>query len=186
MASRLQRLWLLAAAACLALSAQAREWTSEADRSRLDFTFRFDGEDLRGEFRRFDVTWSESADAGHRLEVRVDVTSADLFSRELNEGVGDSEWFDHSRFPLARYLSESISETAEGQFEVSGELELKGLTHPLRLKLAWEALEPGARISGSVEIDRSEYGIGSGEWAEDDVVGRTVQVEFDVRLVRRD
>jgi polyisoprenoid-binding protein YceI len=181
----------LALLLCLALisdAVRAERWQSEAGASSLRFTTRFEGAEAPGAFRRFEVhlDFGEAGPGDESLRVDVDITSMDLFSADLNEGAADPEWFDIAAYPAARFESHDIQQLSASDFVVSGNLQLKGFDRPVRLPFTWESTGRNASMRGSVILQRGDFGIGSGQWAEETAIAQDVRVEFDVSLTRQD
>lgn len=170
--------WLLSAAAV------AAPWHSVPQESELRFVARVEGDEANGAFRRFSVALDPAAlESGlAQLSVRIDVTSADMSSAELNEAIADPEWFDFAGFPSARFHSDRIEALGPGRFRASGELQFKCGTRPVEVTFEWRRSETRAHMSGALELRRGDFCIGSGAWAEDGSVGQAVRVEFDVTL----
>lgn len=182
---------LLALTLCAVLAAGnacAESWQSVPADSTLRFITRFDGSETPGEFHRFMVRLTLGASGGSKasLDVVIDVTSADMFSGELNEGLVEPAWFHVDRYPRARYSSDEIEQRKQGKYTASGLLELKGVQRPVEVPFQWRREENRGRLQGSLVLHRSHFEIGSGEWAEDDAIGDEVRVEFDVAMVPKD
>ncbi len=66
-------------------------------------------------------------------------------------------------------------------YYVDGTLELRGKTMPATMNFQLQlADDKNAVATGYVTIKRSDYGVGQGDWAKDDVVKNEVRVEFRV------
>ncbi|GIX30761.1 MAG: hypothetical protein KatS3mg124_1233 [Porticoccaceae bacterium] len=122
--------------------------------------------------------------AGGRLFVRVHIASLFLDSAELEEGAKSAEWFDAARFPLAEFRSAEIRRLAPGHYQARGRLRLKGVERPLLLPFTWRASGEGAVLAGTARIDRTAFGIGSGEWAGGDLIAREVVVRYRAVFAR--
>lgn len=156
----------------------AEEWTSASDGS-LEFEARFEGEPLPGEFREFQVTYSENA-----LSVTVKLATSDMGDDEMNAILHDPVWLAVGDFGEARYSSTDIRCDNDGDCVSVGELRLKGVSRELAVPFSWSTDGDGARLWGDVELDRTDYDVGSGEWATDESFDLDVDVRFDIRLTR--
>lgn len=159
-------------------------WYSVADHSELHFIANFEGAPAPGEFHRFSVCMDfdpEQLRAG-RLEVRVDITSADMASADVNEAIAGPEWFDFVQFPQAHFLSEEIAGDGDAMFVAHGRLTLKGMERDIDVPFSWQSEGAARYIKGELTLERSDFNIGSGEWSEDDAIGFDVTVRFEVKL----
>jgi len=177
----------LAAALLPALAlnnASAADWKMEPASSRLEFTATFEKTPAPGVFRRFDVKLDlepDKPDTG-RLDVTIDVASADMSSADINKAIAGVEWFDFARFARAEFHSSEIRRTEGGDYTARGTLSLKGVQQPLEVPFSFRESGGGANMEGSLVLKRGVFGIGTGEWTATDVIGADVTVVFRVRL----
>jgi len=169
----------------LALPATADEWRS-TDGGSLTFEVAFEGAPLRGEFRRFDVALSfDPADPGSsRLRVTVDLTAADMGDPDMNDVLFDTAWLHVARFGESRFVSDAISASAPGEYIAQGMLELKGTMQPVAVPFTWVAADDTATMTGKLVLKRTDFDVGTGEWATGDTIGIDVSLAFEVRLRR--
>ncbi|RMD69929.1 MAG: hypothetical protein D6819_05590, partial [Gammaproteobacteria bacterium] len=153
------------------------DWRMIPEKSRLEFYPTWEGQPVKGIFHRFQVflDFDPSHPERGRLRVVVDVTSADLGSEDVNEAIAGPEWFDFAHFPKAVFEAQRIRKKGEG-YVAEGRLTLKGVTRPVSVPFTWE----DGRMRGRVVLWRTDFGIGSGEWAQDATIGFEVEVRFDV------
>jgi len=173
-------LWLLFAG----LPADATEWAMDAESSHLQFVVTYTGQETPGVFRRFDtrLDFDPANPATGRLDVIVDITSADMDSADINDAIAAVDWFDFAGFPEARFTSSSISITDQNRYEAVGHLQLKGIDKEIVVPFRWVKNDTGAVLDGELVLDRSDYSIGTGEWATGDPIGLEVRLRFSVLL----
>ena len=180
---------LLTALAALLAScgAAAEAWRSVAEDSALTFIPRYEDTALPSRFERFEVrlNFDPQRPAEGRLAVTVAVASADMQDAQLNSEIQAPGWFGVSLYPDAVFESSDIARSGEG-FVAAGTLSLKGVQRPVRVPFRWQEAPGGARMRGALELDRSDFGIGGGEWAADGPIAHAVGVQFDVTLERAD
>lgn len=181
---RREVLWL----SCLLIACippvDAGQWRSIPVDSRLRFSVTNEGQAVRGEFQRFEVRlWLDPVrPADGRLEVSVDLTSADMGSADVNEGIREPEWLNTARYQRAVFRSEEIRREDAERFVAHGSLRLKGREGALEVPFRWHENGDTAQMSGESTIRRTRFGIGTGEWAEGAVIGLDVVVSFQVQL----
>jgi polyisoprenoid-binding protein YceI len=181
-----QYLALLALVMTASPLAHSTEWTLIPEESRLIFRPTWEGVAFEGEFRRFhaNLDFDSQALESARINVSVDVTSADAGGDDLNEGMALPEWFDFARYPQAVYRAEQIRATADG-YVANGTLELKGTVRDLSLPFTWERSGDEGRFEARLTLNRTDWGIGSGEWAGDDGIGLAVELDVQATFRRR-
>ncbi len=180
------RLLLILASAMLATTAAAGEWRSTKG-SRLSFEATIENDPLPGEFKAFDVTLDfdpDNLDAA-RLVVTVDLTAADLDDDEMNEILFDVGWFHTNKHKEAIFTSAEIVTSGDG-YEARGTLDLKGRKSEVIVPFRWHPDGGRAVMTGRATIDRSQFRVGSGEWAGDDAVRHAVELAFKVALEAAD
>lgn len=52
------------------------------------------------------------------------------------------------------------------------------------MPFAWTGTADAATMEGGLTVRRSDFGIGTGEWARTDVIGAEVKLRFKLRLRR--
>ena len=169
----------------LAGAAGAAEWRLDSTASRLEFQAYYQGDPVPGRFREFDaqLVFDPEQPAQGRLEVTVALASFDMGSREIHDAVRTPEWLDLGRFAQARFTSTDIRRLAGARYVAHGTLRLKGAARVVEVPFEWQPAGSGARLRGELTLDRGAFGIGTGEWADGDTIGREIRVRYDVRLV---
>jgi polyisoprenoid-binding protein YceI len=173
---------LLLAGTCHA--ARAADWRMDSAGSSLEFVATFEKTPAPGIFRSFDtrLRLDPGKPAENRLDVAVNVTSADMNSADINNGIRGPEWFDFARFPKAEFHSTEIRRTDAKRYLARGTLSLKGVQQPVDVPFVWSDTGDAAIMEGELTLGRLLFGIGTGEWAATNVIGADVKVKFRVRL----
>jgi len=83
--------------------------------------------------------------------------------------------------PIARYRAERFEPSAEG-FVAHGELSLRGKTNPVDLRFTWAGDPSESVLDGEASLQRLDFNVGGGEWAEDETIGKTVIVRTHLVL----
>lgn len=162
-------------------SLQAEEWVLQD--GTLTIAARYEGQPVPAVFHRFAVSFDD-APATRRLHVEVDVTSIDFDSGDINDAVVGKDWFDTSQYPRARFTSERVESTGDGQFRAVGKLELKGIQRTVEVPFQWVVEESHRYLRGKLQLQRNDFRIGTGEWVNATEIGQEVDIRFDVRLQR--
>jgi len=177
------RRWRLAVL-CIALSPAAPAQSVDPSHSELVFVTRMMGVPVQGRFTRWDATLQfdpRHAQAG-RVALRIDIASATFVASEVSAEARRAVWFDAAQFPQAAFDSASIKPLGGGRFEMSGRLTLKGRERDLVIPVNLAQTGSTGRASGSFTLQRLDFGIGTGEWADASLVEHEVQVRFQIAL----
>jgi polyisoprenoid-binding protein YceI len=184
MEARMKAAWVLAFAVLASGQACAAEWKMDPAPSRLEFIATFEKTAAPGVFKEFDARLRfdpDKPEAG-KLDVSVKVTSADMKSGDVNRAIRGPEWFDFGRFPQAEFHAEDIRRVAPGRYLARGTLSLKGMKKELEVPFTWQESGNAATMEGELNVERLQFGIGTGEWANGNTIGLGVRVKFNVRL----
>ena len=155
--------------------ALAADWAMDAAGSRLEFVATFERAAVPGVFKEFDARLRFEPDkpAGGSLDVTVRVTSVDMNIADVNKEIRGKDWFDYGGFPQAEFRSTDLRRAEGNRYVARGTLTLKGVKQPIEVPFSWGAAADGATMEGELTVKRGAFGIGAGEWAASDVIGRT-------------
>lgn len=182
----LRRMLFLMVLIAFATPLLAADWRMDAAASRLEFVATFEKNPTPGVFKAFDVkaSFDPEKPAGGRLDVEIQVTSADMSIREVNAAIRGPEWFDFARFPRAEFHSTDVRAVSAGRYLARGTLTLKGVQRPVEVPFTWSGSVNAATLEGELSVPRGAFNIGTGEWVATDVIGPDVKIRFKVALFR--
>lgn len=172
--------------ACCAFNSicfSAEQWTALPSDEAIQFTASYDDIEFNGIFREF--TSSAIIDP-HNIDssfIRstVDVTSIDTQSHDRDQALAESDWFFFSRFPDASFSSTKLSHVKANRYQVTGILKIRDQEKQISFPLDWQVLDNGhARAIAQFELDRRDFNIGIGDWAEDETIGFNVKVNISI------
>lgn len=177
-------LLLIVAGLGVASAAMAVQWRMIPEQSQLEYVATYEGQRAPGEFREFqtDLKFDPQAPESGRLEVTVNLASADMYSSDVNDAIREQEWLNVDRVGPATFISDQITSRGNGRFLAVGTLQLKGVSRPLEVPFTWQAQGATAYMEGALTVDRTDFNIGTGEWASPTPIGVKVEVKFRVVL----
>ncbi len=153
--------------------------------SEIGFTVTQMGVDVRGHFRRFDarIQLDPARPENGSAEIAVDVSSISTGEPDADNEALTQAWLNVADFPKARFKSSSLRALGGDRYEVKGLLTLKGKPRELVIPFTLKPQPDGSHIaSGEFKLRRTDFGIGGGEWNEDDLVANEVPVHFRLSL----
>jgi polyisoprenoid-binding protein YceI len=181
---------LTALAAPAALAQQAPEWTVDPDQSRVGFIAQQSGNDVPGEFERFQTTIRFDRDnlEGSSVDVRIDIESVATGSMDRDQTIKSPNLFHAEEYPNARFQADSFRHDGGDTYIAEGELTMRGTTHPIELPFELEVSEEGDTLTavadGEVTVKRLRWGIGQGQWQDTSMVPNEVVIEIDIHATR--
>ncbi|MBK7234949.1 MAG: YceI family protein [Sterolibacteriaceae bacterium] len=152
----------------------------QIDQSRVAFVSKQMGVPIDGEFRKFSAQLSfdpAKPEAG-RARIDIDMASIDAGSAEANEEVVGKNWFNARQFPTAGFVSTGVRPLGGGKFEVAGTLTIRDKTREVLAPFTMTTQAATVQFDGSFVINRADFGIGQGVWADFDTVANEVQINF--------
>ncbi len=173
--------------ACCLLSAvlcTAADWTPVADASSLGFKSSYEGEAFEGRFQKFDavIAFDPAKLDGSRFEVTIPLSGADTQNPERDETLKGSEFFDAAgKQPQAKYSASKFRALGGDRYVAEGTLSLRGVSKPVPLEFTWTA---GAQpvLEGKATVNRLDFGVGGGDWADTELIPNAVQVTTKLTL----
>jgi len=99
----------------------------------------------------------------------------------------DKDLFDSAKYPTARFVTSAFTRKAAGQYEATGKLTIRDVTHEIHLPFTFQTAQEGGKavawLKGGVTVNRLDYGVGQGDWKDTSVVANEVRVKFELRLL---
>ena len=103
-----------------------------------------------------------------------------------NEHLRGERWLDAAQFQTIEFRSTSVQRTGENSADVTGDLTLHGLTHPVTLAVTLNKLgpnpatqAPAAGFSATAVLSRAQFGITAAE----NLIGDEVRITIEVLSV---
>lgn len=177
---------VFAAALLAAAPALAQTWTLQPGASTLGFVAQLQGVPVNGTFERFDaaITLDPAAPQAGSVSITVDIASARTDNDQANQAIATADWFAADQFGQAVFASDSIT-GADGQYVAEGTLTIRDQAQPVTLPFTLNVEGTEARAAGTLQLDRTAFGIGQGAWAGPSPVAHEVEVSFDIAATAR-
>lgn len=169
---------LLALLMAMPVCADAAPLLREA--SRLDFVSKQMGAPVRGSFNRFDgdIVVNEKNPGNSRAAVTIHMDGIDAGSDDANVEVRRKPWFDVKNHPRAEFVSTSVTPMGNNQFRVAGKVTIKGVTRDVAVPISARKEKDGWWFEGRFTLNRLDFNIGEGAWADVSTVANAVEVSF--------
>ena len=132
--------------------------------------------ELRAPEFSFDPAEPEAA----KVVIEVALSSIDAGYEEANSELEKDEWLDTSQHPLARFSSSGVEVLGEGNYQVSGELVIKGSTVPVTVPVTFKEENGKGIFEGTFTMQRADFRIGEGQWKDFSIVANDIEIRFHV------
>ncbi|HJU71540.1 MAG TPA: YceI family protein [Paucimonas sp.] len=170
------------AALCLALPALAAPLKVDGAKSAVHIVFKQMNVPVEAKFNKFtaQIDFNNAKPETSRATVDIDIPSFDLGDPEYNKEVLKKEWFNAARYPKAGFVSSAMKSGANGRFDVTGKLTIKGKSADVSFPLSVKKEGASQVFEGALPIRRLAFNIGEGEWKDTDMVADEVVIKFRV------
>lgn len=145
---------------------------------------------LVGRFNTIDATLDFDPQNPAQLKVSgiIDSNSVDLNNATLEDALLEDRWFDAEQFPQISYTSTGARLVGENQFEITGNITLRGQTRPLMLDATFNGGADNlftrkytVGFSANATLQRSDFGMNSFSA----FVGDTIEIELHGEFQRQ-
>ncbi len=162
--------------------------------SKLKFVAIQNDAPVEGAFSRYtaDIRFDPKRLDESSITVEVDMSSVFTAYPEVGTTLATADWFDVASFPKAHFRTITIKEIPPAvvsddrkYYYADSELSLRGVKMPLALNFVLESLDAsGAIATGHLTLQRTDFGVGQGEWKNTEVVQNPVTVSFRIAAKR--
>jgi polyisoprenoid-binding protein YceI len=170
------------AALLLAVPAWAGDWAVLPADSSLTLTIQQGQTPIKARFERFDADISfDPADPGQaRIVVEVDLASFASDDDQRDAQAKGPDFLAAGDGARAVYRTTSVTPIGGDRYRVEAELTLKGVTRQVSHEATITVDGDAAHAVGLVPITRTEFGVGTGQFATGGLIGLDVAVAFDL------
>lgn len=119
-----------------------------------------------------------------KADIRIamdDITSGDVSRDDNMKGV---EWLDATAFPESRFVSTKFEKGEGNNYVAIGDITIHGVTMPLIIPFQLEIAAGKAHMTAKFSLDRSHFGVGTGQWADESAVAYNIDVSIDLTAVQ--
>ena len=157
--------------------------------SSISFSIRHFIAEVTGTFERFEGTiqYHPGEPEKNSVSASVQIASVDTNEDDRDAHLQAEDYFHAGKHPEMTFRSTKWEASGEDRYKVTGDLTIRGQTHPVTLEVQLlgfaEGFE-GAYLSGwkaTTELDRTRWGVSAGQPA----VGSSVDVVIRVEAVRQ-
>jgi polyisoprenoid-binding protein YceI len=182
--------WTLAAA-MLALAGAAHAagpaaWTVDRAHSKLGFTGSYSGTKFDGAFGDWsaNIVFDPKALAQSKAVVSINLASAKTGDDDRDQSLPGDDWFSTGKFPKASFTTTAIKSLGGDQYQASGVISLKGVSRPATLNFSLKINGAKAQMTGQASIDRTQWGVGGGQFTGETPVAHAVTVNVSISATK--
>lgn len=176
------------------------DWNVDASHTEINFSVRHFFTPVTGSFGDYEIDLDFDPEYPEKSSVRVKVAvaSVDTGNEKRDNHLRSADWFDAEQHAYMTFESSSVRRVAESRFLAKGTLAIKDTKRQIELPITLlgvkEIPEQMREMLGGVgrvasfqaeaELDRRDFGVGVGSWAETAIVGAGVDITIVVEANR--
>ncbi len=150
---------------------------------------------VRGRFEDFEGTieYDPSHPAASAVGVTIRTASVDTNWQQRDDHLRSADFFDVERWPIMTFLSTKVEPQGEARARITGDLTIRGVTHPVTLdaEIVGEAIgldgKRNLAFEARTRIDRELWGLTWNVGLETGgvLVSKQITIELDIRAVEQ-
>jgi polyisoprenoid-binding protein YceI len=167
----------------LSTGAFAGKWNVVPETSSVGFVGTQQGTKFNGRFQTFtaEINLDAADPTKGSIVGTVKLDSVNTRDHDRDSALLDKDWFDTKQFPDAKFESQKIEKAADGSYQASGQLTMKGQTKPAVMKFTLKGSGATTQFAGTLQINRFDFNVGEG-WNDTSWVAQDVAVEVKLDL----
>ncbi len=184
----MKKLLILCLVSIFPMIAHATAWEIIPKDSSIIFTATQNNSPVAGQFKSFsgDIDFDPAALNASHVQITVDMTSVSTSYKDIETTLKTPEWFNTKLFPKAIFKAAQFTKTGDNTYQANGTLTIRDKTVPILLNFKLdEYAQTKAHASGSTQLKRTAFGVGTGEWAKTDEVKDDVRVDFVLAVEKK-
>ncbi len=169
-----------------------KNWSIDPSHSSIDFKVRHFFTPVSGSFEEYnsEIYFNPEDPKNSTIDVTIMVKSINTENEKRDGHLMSGDFFGADEFPSINFKSSDIEKTGENEFIAHGTLTIKDVSKEFDLPFtllgvaenAFNSEKLVAGISASAKLNRNDYGVGTGDWVSDAVVGDEVSIEINLEL----
>ncbi|WP_211307643.1 YceI family protein [Mesonia algae] len=185
----------ITALSTLSVNAQdATMWKIDKSHTSVNFSINHFFSSVPGKFTDFDgmIHFDPNNLKGSKADFSVSINSVNTDDTKRDKHLQSEDFFDAKTYPKMVFQSTKFEKKSDKKYLIHGKLTIKDVTKnvALPMKITGEMEHPmmkGTIILGVVidtTIDRTDYEVGTGDWAATMVVDDEVKIHIPMELNR--
>jgi polyisoprenoid-binding protein YceI len=183
------------------LDSGAASWNVDANHTEINFSVRHFFTPVTGSFQNYeiDLDFDPAYPENSSVTVEIEVASVDTGIEKRDNHLRTADWFEVEKFPYLTFESSSVKRISQTEFLAKGTLSIKGVEKEIELPITLLGVKDipeqmrgmlggvsqVASFETGLELDRRDFGVGVGSWAETVIVGPDVEIAIAVEANRQ-
>ncbi len=175
-----------------AFAQKAEMWMVDKDHTSVNFTINHFFSEVNGKFNSYEGSFhfDPSNLKGSEFSFTIDVASVDTDNAKRDDHLQSEDFFNAKKFKTIKFASSKIEKVNGNDYIAYGKLTIRDVTKDIKLPFTITGkmehpMMKGVTILGvsiKTTINRTDYGVGTGDWAATMVVGDKVTISIPMEL----
>ncbi|MDZ7716862.1 MAG: YceI family protein [Balneolaceae bacterium] len=171
---------------------KATEWKIDSVHSNITFEVSHFFTPVQGAFKKYDSQIYFSPENLEESSVNIDiqVSSIDTDNQKRDGHLQSPDFFNAEKYPTISFKSDRITKEGDNKFIAHGKLTIKDVTKDVKLPFTLlgvkdHPMKENTKVAGmkiDYSIDRTDFKVGTGDWAATAVVGDNVDISIALEL----
>ena len=173
----------------------SNQWMLDKDHTSVNFAVNHFFSTVNGNFTEFSGNFQFDPDnlKASSFEFTIPVSAIFTNNEKRDKHLKSEDFFKASKYPNIKFKSTGFEKQGKNKYIVNGNLIIKDVTKKVAIpfEITGEMEHPMMRgttilgLSFKTSLDRSAYGVGTGDWASDMVVGDNVDIAVNMELNKK-
>jgi len=181
---------LFAVASIAAVNVISTPWTLDKAHSNINFEVRHFFTPVDGTFSDYNATvmFDPANLEESKIDVEIMISSINTKNDKRDGHLQTADFFDAEKYPKMTFTSTKIESKGDNKFVAHGDLKIKDVTERIEMPFTLLGVMENPRggkiagISSEFDIDRNVFGVGTGNYFSDAVIGKTVTAKLNLEL----
>lgn len=172
------------------------KWAVDVSHSSIDFSVRHMMiAKVKGTFHSFEAQIEADAEdlTSANILFQVDISSIDTRNSDRDTHLRSADFFDSEQHPKMTFQSTQITKTSDGEYAVTGDLSIHGITKPESFDVTFEGVgkDPWGNekvgFSAVGSIKRADFGLTYNAVLETGgvLIGDEVKISIEIEAVKQ-
>lgn len=172
----------------------AQSWEVETTHSGIYFGVNHIFVPAKGYFNQYnaDIRFDPDDLASSSFFIEIAVKSIFTNDAKRDKHLLSKDFFSARAYPKITFKSNSIEKVSDSRYNLKGTMTMKGVSKNITIPVTFHGVKnhpsvKGTRVaglSGKFTVNRLEYNVGDGKFADLGVVGKNVEVEVEMMLLK--
>jgi len=173
----------------------SKAWQIDSAHSDISFSITHFFTPVNGSFNSYDanILFDPNDLANSSIDVQIDVSSINTKNERRDNHLQSEDFFNAEKWPDITFKSDNIRKTGDNSFVAEGQITIKDVTRDFELPFTLlgvmdHPMQENTQVAGitaETSLNRTDYGVGVGDWAATMVVGDEVSINLNLELTHK-